>query len=64
MVKYNGKVYDAVIEILKERGISTEGIGVKGVRGNGYHWIVKDDRVVGEFNHKSKECTLEYKNNT
>ena len=59
MVKYSGKDYDAVIEILKERGLDTKGIGIKGTRGNGYHWVVKDERVIGDYNRRSGELTLQ-----
>lgn len=58
MIKYSGKVFEAVIERLKERGIDTEGVSIRCTRGNGYHWILKDERVIGEYNFKSKEITI------
>ena len=58
MIKYSGKVYEAVIELLKERGIDTEGVGVRCTRGNGYHSIIKNECIIGDYNYKSKEIKI------
>ena len=60
MIRKEGKVYDAVVEAFKERGLDTMGIEVYTTGRGFYHLILLNGEVIGEYshNHRHKELLL------
>lgn len=59
MIKTEGKCFDQVAEYLNSRGISTEGLKIATLGFSGSdHLIMKDDDVIGEYNHTTKTVSL------
>lgn len=58
MIKDKGKVHTQVADLLRLRGIETEGLKiVSGGRGP-YHLVVINDKVIGEYNHSTKKLSI------
>lgn len=57
-IRKDGKVYEAVVEALKEMGRDTSGIQVAAPHSGPDRWIISDGRVIGEYNHVSKRLIL------
>ena len=53
-----GKVYDAVIEAFKERGLDTEDISLASLTPGGYQLIIAKDTIIGEYNPRYKQMIL------
>ena len=58
MIRKEGKVYDGVIEALKERGLDIIGIEVGSLTRGVWHLILLNGEVIGEYNHRSKRIIL------
>lgn len=57
-VRKDGKVYEAVVEALKERGQNTADIQVFTTNRGSRHEVVLDGRIIGEYNHRWKQLIL------
>lgn len=60
MIRTDGKVYDIVKEYLEQRGIDTSTLKLVSFGRGTYHDISLDDRIVGYYEHRSKEFNLDY----
>lgn len=58
MIRKEGKVYDGVIEALKEKGLDTIGIEVGSLTRGVWHLVLLNGEVIGEYNHRTKRIIL------
>lgn len=58
VIRKEGKVYEGVIEALKDRGLDTIGIEVLTGNKGPYHYILQNGEVIGDYNHSSKRIIL------
>lgn len=61
MVKKEGKVYCHVARLLQAKGYDTKTLAIATMGPGPYHMVVLHDRVIGEYNHRSRQLSL---NNT
>ena len=58
MIRKDGKVYEAVIEALKDRGIKTEDVAVASLAPGSEHMILLNGEIIGEYNHINRRIFL------
>lgn len=51
MGKKKRTVLECVLEEMQRRGLDIKGVRVVYIRRGCGSWVVKDDRVIGEYNH-------------
>lgn len=55
MIRTNGKVYDIVKAHLEQMGIDTSTLKIVSFGRGTYHDISIEDRIIGSYEHRSKE---------
>lgn len=58
MIRTNGEVYDAVKSYLEQQGIDTSTLKIVTFGRTTYHDISLNDRIVGTYEHNSREFSL------
>lgn len=60
MIRTDGKVYELVKSHLEQLGIDTSTLKIVTFGQTTYHDISLHDRIVGSYEHRSKELKLEH----
>lgn len=58
MIKDKGKVHTQVADLLRLRGIETEGLKIATLTPGTDHLVLIGDESIGEYNHRSQKLTL------
>lgn len=58
MRRKEGKVYEAVVELLRERGMEPEGLEVDALGRGPEQLVLVDGVVIGSYNYRSRELVL------
>jgi hypothetical protein len=57
-IKTDGRLYDAVVQGLIERGEDPARIGVATLSRGTDHLVLRGEDTIGEYNHRSKKLVL------
>lgn len=58
MVRKDGKVYSTVAKLLRAKGYDTKTLAIATMGPGPYHMVVLHDRVIGGYNHRSRQLSL------